>query len=153
MFTSKLTNVLCVLIFTSALSSCASTNLSDANQTQVKGSSAAQQKKADLTFVDSVAKAGEYLYTEKEGEEAVRVYFPPTLSTAEQNSKAIEALSSQGLETEESDKGVVIYLPPSIYFDGASSRIDIDARKKIADIAKEVNKQYLVNRNIEVEGP
>ena len=76
----------------------------------------------------------------------------PTLSVAAQNSLAMENLGKQGFETEQNEKGVVVYLPPSIHFSGGESKISIEAREKISQIANEVNKDYLIGRNIEIAG-
>ena len=76
----------------------------------------------------------------------------PVMSVSQQNSQAISALEDLGFEAEESTKGVIVYLPPTIYFEGSKSDIDLSARSKIAEIAKEINKDYLVERKIEVSG-
>lgn len=76
----------------------------------------------------------------------------PVMSVSEQNSLAIENLGKQGFETEESEKGVIVFLPPNIYFQGSKSNISLDAREKIAQIASEVNQEYLLERSIEVSG-
>jgi len=76
----------------------------------------------------------------------------PAMSVSEQNSLAIENLSNQGFETQETEQGVVVFLPPDIYFQGAKSNIDLEAREKIAQIASEVNKEYLVERFIDISG-
>ncbi len=75
---------------------------------------------------------------------------PPSLD--ELNARAIASFTNLGLEAEQTDRGVNVYLPPEIYFDGATSKINIEARSKIAQIAGEVNKDYLKNRIIEVSG-
>lgn len=75
---------------------------------------------------------------------------PPSLD--ELNARAIAAFTDLGLEAESTNRGVNVYLPPEIYFDGATSKINIEARSKIAQIASEVNKDYLRNRSIEVSG-
>lgn len=76
----------------------------------------------------------------------------PVMSVAQQNSQAMDALTALGFEAEESEQGVVVYLPPNIYFDSNASDINLDARNKIAEIAREVNKDYLLAREIEVSG-
>lgn len=76
----------------------------------------------------------------------------PVMSVAQQNSQAIEALTELGFETQENDRGVVVYLPPNIYFQGSSADISLQARTKIAEIASEVNKDYLTERLIEISG-
>ncbi len=76
----------------------------------------------------------------------------PVMSISAQNKQAVEALNAMGFETEESEQGVVVYLPPNIYFSSSSSDINLDARAKIAEIASEVNKEYLSEREIEVSG-
>ena len=75
---------------------------------------------------------------------------PPSLDAL--NARAIASFTDMGLEAEKTDRGVNVYLPPEIYFDGATSKIDIEARSKIAQIAGEVNKDYLKDRLIEVSG-
>ena len=74
------------------------------------------------------------------------------MSVTEQNTQAVSALEDKGFEAEETEKGVVVYLPPSIYFEGAKSDINLAARAKIAEIASEINKDYLRSREIEVSG-
>ena len=74
----------------------------------------------------------------------------PVLSVAQQNSQAIGALTSLGFEAEESDKGVVVYLPPNIHFERGGAGISLEARSKLAEISAEVNKDYLLARKIEV---
>lgn len=76
----------------------------------------------------------------------------PELTITEQNTQAVEVLSSMGFDTEESEKGVVVYLPPNIYFTKDKADINLDARAKIAEISSEVNKDYLLEREIEVSG-
>ena len=77
---------------------------------------------------------------------------PQPSSLDELNARAIASFTDMGLEAEKTDRGVNVYLPPEIYFDGATSKIDIEARSKIAQIAGEVNKGYLKDRLIEVSG-
>lgn len=76
----------------------------------------------------------------------------PVMSVAEQNNQAIESLNALGFESLESEQGVIVYLPPNIYFSSNTADISLDARTKIAQIASEVNKEYLVDREIEVSG-
>ncbi len=76
----------------------------------------------------------------------------PVMSVSEQNSQAIDALNALGFDTQESVQGVVVYLPPSIYFDSNGSDINLDARTKIAEVSSEINKDYLISREIEVSG-
>jgi len=76
----------------------------------------------------------------------------PVMSLAQQNSQAVSAFEDQGFEAEITEQGVVVYLPPTIYFEGSKSDINLEARAKIAEIAAEVNKDYLVGREIEVSG-
>ena len=75
-----------------------------------------------------------------------------TLSIVESNSKAIKAFSDAGLDAVQSEKGVTVYLPPEVYFNGNDSKISLLARSKITQIANEINKPYLFNRMIEVAG-
>ena len=89
----------------------------------------------------------------KDGPMYVKKVAPePAMSVAEQNSQAIAAFSDKGFEAVESDKGVIIYLPPNIYFSSNTAEINLDARAKIAEISTEINKDYLVDREIEVSG-
>lgn len=76
----------------------------------------------------------------------------PVMSVGEQNTQAMESLGKQGFETEQNEKGVVVYLPPSIFFTGSESKINLDAREKISQIANEINQDYLLNRDIEIAG-
>lgn len=76
----------------------------------------------------------------------------PEPSLAELNEKAVSAFEDQGFEAEITDKGVVVYLPPTIYFEDSKSDINLEARLKIGEIAQEVNKDYLRDREIEVSG-
>jgi len=71
------------------------------------------------------------------------------LTIEKQNSKVVSKLTSLGIEAVESEKGVIIYLPP---FEESKSDISLDARVKITEISRELNKGYLVNRDIEVSG-
>jgi len=74
----------------------------------------------------------------------------PTL--AQLNERAIKSFTDLGLEAEQTDRGVSVYLPPEIYFGGSAANIDLQARTKIAEIAAEVKKDYLKDRLIEVVG-
>lgn len=74
------------------------------------------------------------------------------LSVSEQNEKAVEAFGDKGFEAEISDKGIVVYLPPTIYFKGSESSIGLEARTKIAEIADEINQPYLLDRIVEISG-
>lgn len=76
----------------------------------------------------------------------------PEPSVNELNLRAIANFTEAGLEAELTDRGVNVYLPPEIYFEGGNSKINLDARTKIAKIANEVNQDYLKNRLIEVSG-
>lgn len=76
----------------------------------------------------------------------------PVMSVGEQNSLAMENLGNLGFEAEETDKGVLVFLPPNIYFQGSKSSINLDAREKISQIASELNQDYLVERSVEVSG-
>lgn len=77
---------------------------------------------------------------------------PTALSVSEQNSRATNVFNDLGFEAEETEQGVLVYLPPSIYFASSGSDINLDARAKIAEIANEVNKDYLIAREIQVSG-
>ena len=74
------------------------------------------------------------------------------LSVTQQNQKAVAAFDNRGFEAEISDKGVVVYLPPTIYFKGSESNIGLAARSKIAEIAEEINLPYLAERIVEISG-
>ena len=74
------------------------------------------------------------------------------LTIEKQNNRVVSKLTSLGIEAEESEKGVIIYLPPEINFEESKSDISLDARRKISEISRELNKGYLVNRDIEVSG-
>ncbi len=76
----------------------------------------------------------------------------PEPSISELNARAIASFTDAGLEAEQTDRGVNVYLPPDIFFSGATAKIDLDARGKIAQIAAEVNKDYLQQRQIEIVG-
>jgi len=76
----------------------------------------------------------------------------PEPTIAELNERAVESFTEVGLEAEQTDRGVVVYLPPEIYFQSSAAKIDLDARQKIAQIANEVNKDYLAARQIEITG-
>jgi len=69
-----------------------------------------------------------------------------------QNSQVMEKLGEAGFETNEVEKGVVVYLPPHVHFKQGGSKLGLDAREKIAEVAAEINKDYLSRRNIEVVG-
>lgn len=74
------------------------------------------------------------------------------LSVSEQNDKAVAVFDDKGFDAEITEKGVVVYLPPTIYFEGSESSIGLEARAKIAEIALEVNLPYLANRIVEIAG-
>jgi len=74
------------------------------------------------------------------------------LSTEQQNAKAISVFTDKGFEAVENEKGVVVYLPPTIYFNEAVSSITLAARSKIAEIAQELLQPYLIKRYVEVSG-
>ena len=77
---------------------------------------------------------------------------PVVLSVDQQNQQAVLVFDEKGFDTEITDKGVVVYLPPTIFFAGSSSSIDLDARTKIAEIAAEINQPYLSKRIVEISG-
>lgn len=92
-----------------------------------------------------------YVYNQAtEGPIFVKKSLP--LSVDQQNQQANQAFTDKGFETEVTDRGVVVYLPPAILFKGASSSISLQAREKISEIAGEINRPYLSNRVIEVSG-
>ena len=74
------------------------------------------------------------------------------LTVEKQNSQVVSELTSLGIEAIESEKGVIIYLPPEINFDESKSDIKLEARSKISEISRELNKGYLADRDIEVAG-
>lgn len=74
------------------------------------------------------------------------------LSVKQQNEKAVAVFNDKGFDAVENEKGVVVYLPPTIYFNEAVSSITLAARTKIAEIAQEIKQPYLAKRNIEVSG-
>ena len=76
----------------------------------------------------------------------------PKISIFQQNQRAITVLNEKGFEAEEHEKGVVVYLPPTIYFKDSQSTITLTARTKIAEIAQELLLPYLSNRSVEVSG-
>ena len=71
---------------------------------------------------------------------------------AQQNNRAITELNSLGVDAEQFEKGVIIYLPPDINFEESKADIKLKARSKIAEISRELNKEYLADRYIEVAG-
>ena len=103
-----------------------------------------------LTLLTLTSACSNYVYSPDPTAEAF--FVKKGMSVAEQNTKAATALQDKGFETEETAKGVIVYLPPTIYFEDAKSDINLLARTKIAEIAKEVNKQYLRARNVEISG-
>jgi len=76
----------------------------------------------------------------------------PPMTVVEQNDQVVAELTSLGIEAEKTRKGVTIYLPPNINFEENKSDINLKARSKIAEISRELNKDYLAHRNIEVAG-
>lgn len=77
---------------------------------------------------------------------------PVVPTVKEVNEKAVASFESLGFEAEVIDKGVVIYLPPTIYFQGSESSINLAARTKISEIAQELKQPYLESRIIEITG-
>ena len=73
-------------------------------------------------------------------------------ATEKQNTQVISELTSLGIEAKESDRGVIIYLPPEINFGESKSDINLEARSRISEISRELNKDYLAGRSIEVVG-
>ena len=74
------------------------------------------------------------------------------LTIPEQNEKAVAVFTDKGFEAVKTEKGVSVYLPPTIYFDSSKSNINLEARTKIAEIAQELRQPYLSARTIEVSG-
>ena len=74
------------------------------------------------------------------------------MTVVEQNDQVVAELTSLGIEAEKTERGVTIYLPPNINFEENKSDINLRARSKIAEISRELNKDYLAHRNIEVSG-
>ena len=74
------------------------------------------------------------------------------LSVAQQNKRAVSTLIGKGFDAVENDRGVVVYLPPTIYFKDSESSITLVARSKIAEVAQELLLPYLAEREVEVSG-
>lgn len=77
---------------------------------------------------------------------------PVELSLVQQNEKAVSVFTRKGFEAVENERGVVVYLPPTIYFRGSESSITLAARTKISEVAQELSLPYLSKRFVEVSG-
>ena len=67
------------------------------------------------------------------------------------NQKLAGILQDGGLVTEETDRGLVIYLP-ALFFDYGSSTLITEAQDKIRYIGNTVNQDFSQNRAILIEG-
>lgn len=67
------------------------------------------------------------------------------------NNDLIEVFNAQGLVTEETERGVVVFLP-EVFFEFGKFDLTPLAQEKIAVIASVVNDPRALNRNIAVEG-
>ena len=74
------------------------------------------------------------------------------LSVNQTNDKAIAVFTDKGFEAVKSEKGITVYLPPTIYFNDSETSISLDARTKIAEVAHELLQPYLSDRIVEVSG-
>jgi outer membrane protein OmpA-like peptidoglycan-associated protein len=67
------------------------------------------------------------------------------------NTDLIEEFESQGLVTEETDRGVVVFLP-EVFFEFGKFDLTTEAQEKIVVIAGVINNPRALDRNIAVEG-
>ncbi|MBX2867361.1 MAG: OmpA family protein [Acidiferrobacterales bacterium] len=67
------------------------------------------------------------------------------------NEKLASYLNAGGLTTEETDRGLVVYLP-SLFFESGSADLKPEAQEKIRYIGNAINEEYVANRQIAVEG-
>lgn len=67
------------------------------------------------------------------------------------NNDLIELFNSQGLVTEETERGVVVFLP-EVFFEFGKFDLTPAAEEKISVIATVINDPRALNRNIAVEG-
>ena len=74
------------------------------------------------------------------------------LSVNQTNDKAIAVFTDKGFEAVKSEKGITVYLPPTIYFNDSETDIRLDTRIKIAEVAHELLQPYLSDRIVEVSG-
>ncbi len=67
------------------------------------------------------------------------------------NEKLTDLLTEGGLITEETERGVVVYLP-ALFFEYGSADLISDAQDRIRYIADAINQDFALNRNIAIEG-
>ena len=77
---------------------------------------------------------------------------PVVLQPASQNKNYIAAMNGLGFETRETDRGVVVYLPPTAHFDMNSAEIKTITDNRLQQFVTETNKAYVSNRNVVVAG-
>lgn len=71
--------------------------------------------------------------------------------TTYSNNDLIEAFKSQGLVTEETDRGVVVFLP-EVFFEFSKYELTPQASEKISVIASVINDPRALNGNVAIEG-
>ena len=67
------------------------------------------------------------------------------------NELLTQALTDSGLEFEETERGIVVYLP-ALSFEYGSSDLIPESRDKLRFVADAVNANFALNRSISVEG-
>ncbi|MEE9303143.1 MAG: OmpA family protein [Thiotrichaceae bacterium] len=67
------------------------------------------------------------------------------------NNDLIEVFNAQGLVTEETERGVVVFLP-EVFFEFGKFDLTPEAQEKISVIATVINNPRALNRSIAVEG-
>ena len=69
-----------------------------------------------------------------------------------QNQNYVAAMNSLGFETRETDRGVVVYLPPTAHFELNSAQIRTATDNRLQQFVTETNKAYVSHRNVIVAG-
>lgn len=72
-------------------------------------------------------------------------------ATTYTNNDLMEVFKSQGLVTEETERGVVVFLP-EVFFEFGKYELTPAASEKISVIASVINDPRALNRNIAIEG-
>ena len=75
----------------------------------------------------------------------------PGCANLSSNKQLQNIFSALGLETEETDNGVVVFIP-DVYFQFDSANLNYKARERISEIASILNESRVKQRNILVEG-
>lgn len=83
---------------------------------------------------------------------AIATFSSAPVVSKTQNQNYVAAMNGLGFETRETDKGVVVYLPPTAHFEMNSAEIKTVTNSRLQQFVTETNKAYVSHRNVIVAG-